>query len=163
MLAMPLSRSDPGVLKFILDDGPNSLLAYLGRIPLEAAAFVLVSPAMAEGSDFYRAQRVDPPAFSQTPQCLQRDFDRFISLILHHEGYPVNPESHTGVFINELTARAREVEDVVGPNDALAELQSLWQQRLADAVRQSILQAGDPVDKDFPIPFGCEFNFRVRR
>lgn len=154
MEATHLSRSDPGVLKFIQDDGPNSLLAYLGRIPLEAAALVLVSPAMAKGSNFYRAQRVDPPAFSQTPPCLQRDFDRYVSLILHHEGYPPNPESHTGVFISELTPRARIVEDVVGPNDALHELQIIWEKRLEDATAQALVHAGDPVDDRFRIPFG---------
>lgn len=94
---------------------------------------------------------------------MQRDFDRYIRLILDHEGYPVNPESHTGVFISELTPRARVVEDVVGPNDALQELQTIWETRLEAAVAQAILQADEPVDDKFAIPFGCEFNFRVGR
>lgn len=108
-----LARTDPGVMHYIHDDGPNSLLAYLGRIPMKAEALVLVSPAMGQGSDFFKAQREMSPDFAATPPCLQRDFGGFVELILHHEGLPPNPESHTGIFIRELTNQSAVVEDIV--------------------------------------------------
>lgn len=158
-----LPRTAPGVMRYIQDDGPNSLLAYLGRIPLEAEAIIVVNPAMMPGSDFYRVQREMSPDFTATPPCLQRDFGRFRELILHHEGLPPNPESHSGVFIQELLNRSRVVEDVVGPNDKMPELQDIWEDRLLAATDAALVQADDPVDAAHNVRFGCTFNFSGRR
>lgn len=163
MAPLLLPRTDPGVVRYIQDDGPNSLLAYLDRIPMKAEALVLVSPAMQQGSDFYRMQRESSPEFSATPPCLRRNFDRYVALIRHHEGIPPNPESHAGVFVQELTNRSRVVEDIVGPNDSMNELQELWEDRLVEATNAAMQLADDPVDAKHPVPFGCEFNFSGRR
>jgi hypothetical protein len=158
-----LGSRDAGVLELIQDFGPNHYLAFLGRVPVELDITVLVHPEMARGSTFYRRQAASAPAFSATPPCLQSGFERYRELILAHEGYPINPQSHSGVFLREYVSRAGPaVEDVVLRNDQIADLLELARERLtliqneADAVSDTI------VDRVYKVPFGCEFNYGSR-
>ncbi|HST61802.1 MAG TPA: hypothetical protein VLK84_24090, partial [Longimicrobium sp.] len=101
----------------ISDYGPNHYLVYFKRVPAEVIARVLVHPELETRGEFWRRQASSQPASSTRPACVQGEFDRYIALVLAHEGYPPNPQSHTGVFRSEFVRLAGpQVEELVYPD-----------------------------------------------
>lgn len=150
---------EPGVLAFIDDFGPNHYLAYLTRIPVELDIAIVVSPAMSRGSDFYRQQRDNVRDVAQGAPCVKSGFDRYVELILAHEGYPSTPQSHSGVFLREYRQRASErVEDLAVPNDDLRSMAQLYGERLDAVQREADAVSDNEVDSRLPVRFGCEFS-----
>jgi hypothetical protein len=158
-----LSPTDPGVLHFITDDGPNHRLAYLARVPVHLLIAILLHPQMASGSEFHRRQRVSASSIAQGSPCVQSGFDRYRTLILEHEGYPPNPNSHSGVFMREYQSRAGlAVEAVVVPNDQLQGMFDLYEARLQAVRTAADAQSDAEVDGQHPVAFGCNFDFTRR-
>jgi len=117
---------------------------------------------MEEGSVFHRAQAERAPAFATRPPCLQSQFGRYREIILQHEGFPVNPQSHTGLFSKKLDEESGPaVEDIVGPDDDFAALYEMWASRLGSVYQTAHAYSGT-VDQLHPARFGCVFNYNVR-
>ncbi|WP_420129099.1 hypothetical protein [Longimicrobium sp.] len=147
------------VVDYIDDYGPNHRLAFLKAVPIELELLVMVHPEMENRGAFYRRQAVTPPAFGAP--CLQRGFSRYVEQILAHEGFPVNPNAHTGVYLREYRSRAgRAVEDLVAPNDALPALGQLALSRLNPVGVHADAVSDYEVDTNHPVRFGCTFRWR---
>jgi hypothetical protein len=151
------------VVHEIRDYGPNHYLVYLKRIPAELNGKVLVHPEMETRGRFWRNQAERRPTISDEPACLRSDFDRYVRLILHHEGYPPNPQSHSGVFIAEVTRQAGpQVEDLVFSNEQYRAAADEIGARLLPIINTALVTSDSLVDEDFKVPFGCNFNFGER-
>lgn len=151
------------VVEQISDFGPNQYLLYFKRVPATLLADVLVHPEMETRGDFWRRQASAPPAFSQRPLCVQRDFDRYVAQILKHEGAPPNPESHSGVYIAEFSRRAgSRVEGLVYVDAQRPAMLDSTVSVLNAVQEEAFTLANEPVDVQHGIPFGCEFNFDQR-
>jgi hypothetical protein len=151
-----LGRSD-GVVDYARDFGPNHGLAFYNRLPVELTLGVFVHPEMETHGTFYLRH----PVRSSSSECERGDFPRFVALILQHEGLPVNPNSHTGVFLREFQgAIGPALEGIVLPDypftlldqEALAKAQALV--RRADSISDA------EVDTNHKVPFGCNFKWR---
>lgn len=153
----------PDVAEQISDLGPNNYLVYLKRVPAEPQIKVLVHPEMETRGDFWRRQASGQPAFSQDPPCVQSRFPQYIQQILAHEGYPPNPQSHVGVYLAEISRRAGvELEPLAYSVDDLPQMVEEIDKRVKSLSREAHMAAKDPVDRQYGIPFGCEFNFGRR-
>lgn len=138
-------------------DGPNTHLAYLTKVPAQVDIIVVVNPDMRIGSDFWRKQ----PHFGTvaTPTCVQERFPFYTSVILAHEGYPVNPQSHSGFYrqkVHELAWPA--IEDIVRPDNELWKMFDDWRERLKPVFANATAYAAT-VDQKYPANFGCEFRY----
>jgi hypothetical protein len=143
----------------ISDFGPNHYLLYFKRVPARLFADVLVHPEMETRGDFWKSQASSLPAYSERPPCLQRDFDRYVSQILRHEGVPPNPESHAGVYIAEFSSRAGlRVEGLVDLDTNRPALLDSAVARLNEVNQDAYVLADSPVDARHKIPFGCDFH-----
>lgn len=153
--------TEPGVVTYITDYGPNHGLAYLARIPIDLDIAIFLHPQMNTGSTFYNRQRPSASGVAMGAPCVQSDFDRYRQLILAHEGYPVNARSHSGVFLREFSQRAGpEVEPLVVPNDQLGALMNLYLEKLIPLIKQADAVSKNEVDSRYRVPFGCNFNWR---
>jgi hypothetical protein len=153
--------TEPGVVTYITDYGPNHGLAYLARIPIDLDIAIFLHPQMNTGSTFYNRQRPSASGVAMGAPCVQSDFDRYRQLILAHEGYPVNPRSHSGVFLREFSERAGpEVESFVVPNDQLGALMDLYVEKLVPVISHADAVSDTEVDSRYRVPFGCNFNWR---
>ena len=133
--------------------------ARLERVPATLFADVLVHPEMETRGAFWRNQASSLPAHSEHPPCLQRDFDRYVSQILRHEGVPPNPESHTGVYIAEFSRSAGlRIEGLVGLDTNRPALLDSAVARLNEVYQNAYVLADSPVDARHRIPFGCDFH-----
>jgi hypothetical protein len=151
------------VIGEIDDFGPNHYLLYLKEIPVELDFPVLVHPEMETRGEFWRHQSAGAPAFERDASCVRTQFDRYVQLILAHEGVPPSPQSHTGVFIAEFQKLAGPVlEDVVYPNSDRQGFADDVDARLAPVYTQSLAAADEPVDEHYGVPFGCTFNYSQR-
>lgn len=151
----------PDVVREILDKGPNHYLVYFTRIPVELVAKILVHPELEARGDFWRRQAAERPAFGNP--CLRSQFDRYVQLVLSHEGYPPNPQSHSGVYIAEFQKRAgSRVEDLVYQNTELRAMGTAAVARLAPALAEAATLADEPVDARYKVQFGCTFNWDQR-
>ena len=138
-------------------DGPNTHLAYLTKVPARVDAVVAVNSEMAVGTDFYRRQAHSFEV--ATPTCVQEMWHRYIALILHHEGFPINEESHAGYYRNKFFEDAwPAVEDIVRPDNELNLMAGEWQRRM-QAVFTAANTRSSKVDEDHPVPFNCTFKF----
>jgi hypothetical protein len=157
---LPLSAD---VAEQISDYGPNHYLIYFKRVPVKLSAQVLVHPELEGRGTFWRQQASRQPDYSQQPVCVQGQFDRYVQLVLAHEGYPPTPQSHSGIFISEVRRLAGPaVEGLVFPDLARAELSDEVVRRLRTVAVQAFTAADEPVDRDHAVPFGCKFNFEQR-
>jgi hypothetical protein len=157
---LPFSQD---VVEQISDYGPNHYLVYFRAIPIELEVKVLVHPELETQGDFWRRQLASQPAFERQPFCLRSQFGRYIELVLAHEGYPPNPESHSGVYIAEVSRVAGpRVEGLVYPDIALQTMADDATATLDEVLAQAATAADRPVDERYGIPFGCSFNFDRR-
>ncbi|HEX8393739.1 MAG TPA: hypothetical protein VF665_15470 [Longimicrobium sp.] len=159
------AREPAEVLGFINDYGPNHRLAYMAAVPVRISMAVFVHPELENRGQFYRRQAEQLPARAAHPPCLQGHWSNYLNETLIHEGAdyagrPVDPRSHNGVFRREIQARAPAVlEDLVAPNDAVAELMDLVETRM-DPVRTAVRQLSGPdVDTSFKAQYLCYFNY----
>lgn len=149
------------VVHEILDNGPNHYLVYFTHVPVELVAKILVHPELETRGDFWRRQAAERPAFGNP--CLQSQFDRYVQLVLAHEGDPPNPQSHSGVYIAEFQNRAgSRVEDLVYQNTELRAMGAEAVTRLAPALLEAATLADEPVDARYKVQFGCTFNWDQR-
>lgn len=147
----------------IADHGPNHYLTFLKRVPARSNVLVLVHPEMETRGVFWRRQATGRPAFSERPPCVQNQFDHYVQLILSHEGYPPNPQSHSGVYLAEFTRLvAPDMEQLVYPMEARAQMITKADELLTRASDAAYVAAKTPVDLHYAIPFGCEFDFAPR-
>ncbi len=154
---------DQHVFTEISDYGPNHYLVYFKRLPAEVVAQVLVHPELEIRGEFWRRQASRQPAFSERPACVQGSFERYVALVLAHEGLPPNPQSHTGVFRAEFARLAGpQVEELVYPDLSRSRLAQEALDRMGRAALQAFAAASEPVDKNHAIPFGCTFEFLQR-
>ena len=145
------------------DYGPNHYLLFLNRIPVELDIRIIVHPEMETHGEFWRRQAPGQPAYERVPDCLRSQFDRYVDLILAHEGYPTNPLSHSGVYIAEFSRRAGPLlEDLVYPDTDRQAFADEIDVRLVPAYAQAFAAADQPVDQSNPVRFGCRFNFAQR-
>ena len=109
---------------------------------------------------FWRKQLERERSFSSSPGCLQSRFSRYVEQILHHEGFPPIPESHSGVFIKEVaTHSGRHLEDFVFPNDQYRAAGVEVHARLLPVIEAALIASDDPVDERYKVRFGCNFNY----
>lgn len=154
---------DQDVFTQISDYGPNHYLVYFKRLPAEVVAQVLVHPELEKRGAFWERQASSQPAFSERPACVQGAFDQYVALVLAHEGFPPNPQSHTGVFKAEFSRLAGpQVEELAYPDLARSELAQAAVTRMENAAQQAYVAASGPVDENHGIPFGCTFEFLQR-
>lgn len=148
------------VFDYITDYGPNHGLTLYSRVPVELDLGVTVHPEMENQGVFFRRH---PPVNGGAGRfCVQRDFPRYVQLILAHEGLPMNPNSHTGVYLSEYEALAGPaVEDIVFPNVATERMSDVAEARL-DAVNLKADSKSDSVVDSPPheVPFQCNFKWR---
>lgn len=150
----------PGVLEYISDFGPNHYLAYLARVPVELDIGIVIHPELDRGSTFYRRQAVDARDVAHGAPCIQSRFDRYVELILAHEGYPSTSQSHSGVFLREYSRRAGPlVEDLVLPGDRHQQLATLYAEILDGVVAEADAVSDNVVDSQAKVSFGCTFNW----
>lgn len=157
---VPLSSE---VYTQIDDYGPNHYLLFLKRIPVELDIRVIVHPEMETQGEFWRRQSAGQPAYERAADCPRSRFGRYVELILAHEGYPPNPQSHSGVYIAEFTERAGpRLEDLVYPDTDRQAFADEIDARLVPVYAQAFAAADQPVDQNNPVRFGCSFNFAQR-
>jgi hypothetical protein len=151
----------------IQDEGPNHGLAYLKEVPMQPSAIVVIHPALNRGSAFYGAQAQTSNVVSGTQPCVQSRWDTYVRLVEEHEGLNGNANSHVGAFQAALNPAAAEaVEHVVGRMNNLAAMAQEWTQLLRPVAANAFRQSSNEVFHQRPggrVPFGCEFNFNVRR
>jgi hypothetical protein len=148
-------------LAFISDYGPNHYLAYYIHVPSKVTLQILVHPEMERQGTFWRRQRERRAEFEREARCVRSDFPRYIQEILQHEGYPTNPESHTGVFLAEYTkAAGPAVESLVFHNNRLGEMADKADELLNSVFVNAHAKANEPVDTAYPAEFGCIFDYQ---
>jgi hypothetical protein len=153
-------------IRTIQDEGPNHGLAYLKEVPMQATAIVVIHPALARGSAFFRAQPQTSNIVHGTPPCVQSRWDVYVRQVEEHEGLRGNPNSHVGFFEAALNPAAAEaVEHVVGRVSQLAAMAQEWQELLGPVAARAQKQGSNEVFHSAPggrVGFGCEFNFDLR-
>jgi hypothetical protein len=141
-------------------------LAYLKEVPIQATAIVVIHPALARGSAFFRAQPQTSNIVHGTPPCVQSRWDVYVRQVEEHEGLRGNPNSHVGFFEAALNPAAAEaVEHVVGRVSQLAAMAQEWQELLGPVAARAQKQGSNEVFHSAPggrVGFGCEFNFDLR-
>lgn len=149
--------SSDGVFDYVTDYGPNHGLAFFSRVPIELTMGVVVHPEMENRGRFYQRQAVT----TISRECVRSGFPNYVTLILAHEGLPMNPQSHSGVFLREFQARALPaVEGLVFPSDALDVMSAEAVQRVTKAQAEADAVSDTEVDTNHPVRFGCTFSWR---
>jgi hypothetical protein len=147
----------------IQDEGPNHGLAYLKEVPMKPTAVVVIHPALARGSTFYRRQAQSSNVVHGTPPCVQSRWDEYVRMVEDHEGLRGNPNSHVGALEAAINPAAAEaVEHVVRRADELAAMADEWWELLKPVADRALEQASNEVFHSTPggrVRFGCEFNF----
>lgn len=159
------SATEPrGKLAYI-ESGPNAHLAYFTAVPVEAELRYFVHPEMEQRGAFYRQQRASAAAFDQSAICLQTRFATYVRLIVEHEGAevsgrPMDPRSHNGLFLKLIQGQVpTAMEDIVLPSRDLQPFLSEVEARLKPIATSANAASDQPVDTNFRVPFGCNFNY----
>jgi hypothetical protein len=152
-----ISGSSDGVFDYVSDFGPNHRLGFFRRIPATLEMGVPVHPEMENRGRFYQRH----PIQSVTNECVRSGFPRYVELILVHEGLPMNPRSHSGVYLREFQRGAGPaVEGLVLPSTEMDVLLGDAERRIA-AVHRAADEASDSeVDDKYKVRFGCNFKWR---
>jgi hypothetical protein len=150
----------------IQDEGPNHGLAYLKEVPMNPTAVVVIHPALARGSTFYRRQAQTSNVVHGTPPCVQSRWDEYVRMVEDHEGLRGNTNSHVGALEAAINPAAAEaVEHIVRRTDQLAEMADEWWELLKPVADRALEQASNEVFHSTPggrVRFGCEFNFEAQ-
>lgn len=148
--------SADGIYDFITDFGPNHGLTIYTRVPLELDFGVMVHPEMENQGVFFRRH----PASNGGGTCVQRGFPAYVQLILEHEGMPMSPQSHTGVYFREYVPRAGPaVEDLVFPNEALEAMNRMAEAKLDPVMLHADAVSDAEVDTHHKVRFACNFKW----
>ena len=163
-------QSTSGVLTLgrtyqVVEEGPNTGLAYLLDIPMTARVKIYVAQgALTVGSDFYNLQTPGLAQRQPAGTCTQGDVPPFLPLVEEHEGVPdasgnFPMRSHAGLFTRKLAEIAGpRTEGLVRPWSTATALFADIAPVLQGITTES-LQASDALDLPAnAIPY-CAFTY----